>query len=178
MGGTMSKVLNKGLNAVRKIVDKHNIPGVYGPLIELFECDTKFATCVDVTAGNALFHIVVDTDETAAQILGLLNKSRSGRVTFMPLNRLNPSTVDMPVTQDVMPLINQLEFDEQFRPAVAQIFGKTLVCRKLHVAAEYARTMNLNCVTLNGDQVGFRVRVGFFGSRLPCFLLFVVVAPF
>jgi len=39
--------------------------------------------------GNRLFHVVVDTDATAARILEAMRRTRSGRVTFMPLNRLN-----------------------------------------------------------------------------------------
>jgi structural maintenance of chromosome 3 (chondroitin sulfate proteoglycan 6) len=40
------------------------------------------------TIGNRLFYIVVDTDETAAQLLEALRVSKAGRVTFMPLSRL------------------------------------------------------------------------------------------
>ena len=35
-----------------------------------------------------------------------------------------------------------------------QIFGKTLVCRSLDVAARVAKETDLNCVTMEGDQVG------------------------
>ena len=39
-------------------------------------------------------------------------------------------------------------------PASApQIFGKTLVCRSLDVAARVAKETDLNCVTMEGDQV-------------------------
>jgi structural maintenance of chromosome 3 (chondroitin sulfate proteoglycan 6) len=37
--------------------------------------------------------------------------------------------------------------------AVSQVFGKTLVCRNLDVAARVARETSLNCVTMEGDQV-------------------------
>jgi chromosome segregation ATPase len=36
--------------------------------------------------------------------------------------------------------------------AAAQVFGKTLVCRNLDVAARVARETDLNCVTMEGDQ--------------------------
>ena len=62
--------------------------GVYGPLVELFSCMEQMNAAVEVTAGNQLFHVVVDTDATATAIVEYLNRSMGGRVTFMPLNRI------------------------------------------------------------------------------------------
>ena len=44
-----------------------------------------------------LFHIIVDTDRTASQILSVMNKQKmAGEVTFLPLNKLQPSTPEYP----------------------------------------------------------------------------------
>lgn len=46
---------------------------------------------------NRLFHVVVDTDRTAAQILSIMNKQKmSGEVTFLPLNKLQPPSATYP----------------------------------------------------------------------------------
>lgn len=37
---------------------------------------------------------------------------------------------------------------------IEQVFGKTLVCKNLDVATDAGRTTDLNCVTIEGDQVG------------------------
>lgn len=37
---------------MRRICDEHSIGGVYGPVIELLNCDERFFTAVEVTAGN------------------------------------------------------------------------------------------------------------------------------
>jgi structural maintenance of chromosome 3 (chondroitin sulfate proteoglycan 6) len=34
----------------------------------------------------SLFHVVVDTDETASKVLDAMLKEKTGRVMFMPLN--------------------------------------------------------------------------------------------
>ncbi|KAL2316967.1 hypothetical protein Fmac_030843 [Flemingia macrophylla] len=44
--------VRRGLNSVRKICREYNISGVHGPIIELLNCDEKFFTAVEVTAGN------------------------------------------------------------------------------------------------------------------------------
>lgn len=57
-------------------------------LIELFEVLPQLNTAVETTAGNSLFHVVVETDEVATRLTELLNKGKCGRASFMPLNRL------------------------------------------------------------------------------------------
>ena len=42
-----------------------------------------------VTAGNQLFHVVVETDDVATTLVNHLNRTKGGRATFMPLNRLH-----------------------------------------------------------------------------------------
>lgn len=64
------------------------IRGVYGPFIELFKCIDQLSAAVEVTAGNQLFHVVVENDEIATTLVNHLNRMKGGRATFMPLNRL------------------------------------------------------------------------------------------
>lgn len=44
--------IRRGLTSVRRICDQYKIEGVFGSLIELLECDDRFFTAVEVTAGN------------------------------------------------------------------------------------------------------------------------------
>lgn len=101
----------------------------------------------------SLFHVVVDTDDTASKVLEVMLKEKTGRVTFMPLNRLKPKPVTFPQAPDAIPLIDKLKFDELHRKAFQQVFGKTCVCKDLTVAAAYVRSHNLNTITLDGDKV-------------------------
>lgn len=101
----------------------------------------------------SLFHVVVDTDETASKILELLNAERGGRVTFMPLNRLRPKHVDYPNNKDAIPLIKKLRYDPKFDVAFKQVFCKTIVCPSLEIASSYAKSSDLNGITLDGDRV-------------------------
>ena len=61
----IGKAKSNGLDAVSQLAKKHSIAGVYGPLIELINCPDEYKTAVEVTAGDQLFNIVVDNDETA-----------------------------------------------------------------------------------------------------------------
>jgi len=42
----------------------------------LIGVDANIATAADVTAGGALSHVVADTDETAATLVGALQRAR------------------------------------------------------------------------------------------------------
>ena len=56
---TLNKVTSVGLSGINQVVAKHQIRGVYGPLIELFECPEEYATAVEVTAGGRYVLIFV-----------------------------------------------------------------------------------------------------------------------
>ncbi|KAF8578490.1 structural maintenance of chromosome protein 3 [Ramaria rubella] len=154
LASMMDKDTGSGLRAVDRIAQRLDLDGVYGPLYRLCEIsDPKYNTAVELTAGNSLFHVVVDTDETASKVLDIMIKEKTGRVTFMPLNRLKPKPVAFPQAPDAIPLIEKLKFDELHRKAFQQVFGKTCVCKDLTVAAAYVRSHNLNTITLDGDKV-------------------------
>ena len=53
------------------------------------------------------------------------------------------------------------------RPAVNHIFGRTLICRDLEVAAHYANEQNIDAVTLDGDKVSKKgsMHGGFYDER-------------
>ncbi|KAF9900371.1 Structural maintenance of chromosomes protein 3 [Linnemannia zychae] len=153
LGASMDKNTSAGLAAVAHIAKSLNLTGVYGPLYELFDVEDEYDTAVNVTAGASLFHVVVDTEETATRILEALNKEKAGRVTFMPLNRLNPKPSTYPEANDAIPMIRKLNFDPKYSKAFEQVFGRALICRTLEIAATYSRSYNLNGITLDGDRV-------------------------
>ena len=142
---------SRGLDAVRRIKQQHNLTGCYGTLAELIDVPAHHIA-IEAVAGNSLFHYVVDNDETATRVLEQLNRERSGRITFMPLNRLRPKQVDYPNASDIRPLTALMQYDPMYEKAVQQVFGKSIICQNLTVAAQYARTHGLSAVTPDGDR--------------------------
>ena len=71
---------------------------------------------------RSLFHIVVDTDETAQRVLEVMNREKSGRITFMPLNRLRPKAITYPSgSNETIPLIKKLKFNPIYKAAMEQV---------------------------------------------------------
>ncbi|KAI4158686.1 MAG: hypothetical protein LQ342_007207 [Letrouitia transgressa] len=149
---TMDQNTSRGLAAVRRIKRQHHLDGIYGTLAELFEVDEKYRRAVEVTAGQSLFHCVVDNDDTASKAIEILQKERSGRITFIPLNRVNPRHGNIPKANDALPMIEKLDFNPMFEKAFVQVFGSTIICPNLQIAGQYARSHGVNGVTLDGDR--------------------------
>ncbi|KAL8932025.1 MAG: hypothetical protein Q9216_006991, partial [Gyalolechia sp. 2 TL-2023] len=148
----MDQNTSRGLAAVRRIKKQYNLDGVYGTLAELFEVNDRFKRAVEVTAGQSLFHYVVDNDDTATKIIEILQREKSGRITFIPLNRLRPKTANVPKANDAIPMIEKLQFDPMYEKAFQQVFGQTIMCPNLQIAGQYARSHGVNGVTMEGDR--------------------------
>lgn len=193
----VGKTILNGRESVRKVLQIFRERGgqfaqiadqYYGALIENFDCSKEFYTAVEMTAGNKLFHHIVENDKVGTKILQEMNKLKlPGEVTFMPLNRLytkdiqypdsNVSSIQEPrqifsfdqnsLFKDAIPMINRLQYDPKIEVTMKFIFGKVLICRSLEVATQLARSTNLDCITLDGDQVSHKGSLtgGYFDSR-------------
>ncbi|CAF9913597.1 MAG: Structural maintenance of chromosomes protein 3 [Heterodermia speciosa] len=149
---TMDQNTSRGLAAVRRIKRQHNLDGVYGTLAELLEVNDRFRRAVEVTAGNSLFHYVVDNDETATKVIEILQREKAGRITFIPLNRVRSRTGNVPKANDAVPMVEKIQFDPIYEKAFQQVFGQTIICPSLAIAGQYARSHGVNGVTLEGDR--------------------------
>ncbi|CAI4567383.1 AEH_G0029280.mRNA.1.CDS.1 [Saccharomyces cerevisiae] len=156
---TMSRSLANGIINVKEITEKLKISpeSVFGTLGELIKVNDKYKTCAEVIGGNSLFHIVVDTEETATLIMNELYRMKGGGVTFIPLNRLSlDSDVKFPsntTTQiQFTPLIKKIKYEPRFEKAVKHVFGKTIVVKDLGQGLKLAKKHKLNAITLDGDR--------------------------
>ncbi|KAJ8130553.1 hypothetical protein O1611_g3078 [Lasiodiplodia mahajangana] len=145
-----------GLESIRRLKQKHDIPGAYGTLAELLTVDEAYRLPVEQVAGASLFHYVVDNDETATFLVKALQKQAGGRITFMPLSRLQPKAAKLPNAQDAIPLLNKIRYNPEYERAFRQVFGTTIVCRDLTIGSQYAKSHGVNVVTLDGDTTNKR----------------------
>ena len=158
LNSTLPRNVAQGLAAVEQFAQEKNLEGYFGPLIDNFALKNDgFRTAVEVAAGNSLFHVIVDTDATAALLMKELERRKAGRLTFLPLNRIRPPPVTYPDANDVRPLIDvALEFDPYFDQAIRQVFGKKLLARDLDTASHFSKEFQLDAITREGDLVNRR----------------------
>ncbi|CCH60082.1 hypothetical protein TBLA_0C02740 [Henningerozyma blattae CBS 6284] len=150
--------LSQGISNVKEIVNKLNIPetSIYGTLGELIKVSEKYKRCVEIIAGNSLFNIIVDTDETASQIMNELIRMQNGRVTFIPLNRIeNGVNINYPSNEEsnCTALIKKIKYDKKFEKVIRNVFGKTIVVKDLQLGNRLCKEFKLQAITLDGDRI-------------------------
>ncbi|KAB2020157.1 hypothetical protein ES319_D07G048500v1 [Gossypium barbadense] len=141
-----------------KKFDRSKVKGVVVKLIKVK--DSSAMAALEVTAGGKLFNVVVDTENTGKQLLQ--NGDLRRRVTIIPLNKIQPSTVHPRVHQAAMKLVGKenaklalslVGYDEELESAMEYVFGATFVYKTTDAAKEVAfnREIRTPSVTLEGD---------------------------
>ncbi|XP_065904584.1 structural maintenance of chromosomes protein 2-like isoform X2 [Dysidea avara] len=138
--------------------DHNKVYGVVAKLVDL--TDHKYATALEVTAGGKLYNVVVDTEETAKQ---LLNNGRLQRhCTIIPLNKITSQQLPAKLVTKAQSLVGKdhvrsaldvVGYKPAIKPAMQFVFGSTLLCDQLKQAQQVAfdREVMTRCVTLSGD---------------------------
>ncbi|KAK2624652.1 hypothetical protein QTJ16_005845 [Diplocarpon rosae] len=148
---TMDGATSKGLLSVRRLKRQYNLPGAYGTIAELLDVNEIYRTATEQSAGASLFHYVVDNTETATFLVNKLFEERGGRVTFIPMDKVAKNKPKLPNASDAIVLLDRLNFDPKYKRAMEHVFGKTIVCPSLTIAAQYARSHQCNAITPDGD---------------------------
>ena len=107
-----------------------NLEGVHAPLMQLGTVDEEYSLALDVAFGGRLAHIVVDDPHAAYIAMELLNSSKSGRATFIPLNKIKkaPTKLQLPKNRGVIDFaINLVDFDDIYLDAFFYAVGDTLI---------------------------------------------------
>jgi len=88
------KPILNGRDSVRKVLDIFKNRGgqygsiaesYYGLVIENFECEQSIYTAVEVTAGNRLFHHIVESDRVGTYILKEMNQLSGGQKSLVAM---------------------------------------------------------------------------------------------
>lgn len=155
---SMPRATSQGLRALQNIVEREGLikgEQFFGTVLENMKLkDPKFQTAVEVAAQNALFHVIVDNDATAALLMKRLEDGKLGRVTFMPLSQLRvDSNLRYPQSNDVTPLLYTcIEYDPKVKRAMQQAFDRKMLARSPEIASEWSNKVKMDCVTLDGDM--------------------------
>ncbi|KAG5498490.1 hypothetical protein JKF63_02776 [Porcisia hertigi] len=164
--------LRQGLQSLAEVLHELRNPviaaAVHGPLIDLIEVVDGYKTAVEVTAGNTLFHVVVDSFDVSTTLLAEMNKRRKpGRVSFFPLDTCNGRPSDIATSPECSPLLSKVLCDERFKGVVAEVFGRTAVVASLETASAMVRKLQCDVITVDGDQLGRKggITGGFIDKR-------------
>lgn len=140
----------QGTHATR-IIRKAKLEGVHGLVAQLGQVDGRYQTALEVAAGGRMGQLVVEDDRVAAAGIELLKRERGGRATFLPLNKIRRPKGLPPLREAgaIDYALRLIDFEDQYEPIFAYVFGNTVVFGTLEEARQYIGKYRM--VTLDGE---------------------------
>ncbi|AVP49751.1 AAA family ATPase [Williamsoniiplasma luminosum] len=138
------------------------IGGVIGTLMSLVQVQEKHQVAISVAAAASMHSVVMKTSDDVKRAVEFLKRNQAGRVTFLPLNTLNPSTIQGPQRTAIQQQPGFIGFandivtiDEQYRAALDYALGTIIVVDNYDSAIMLAKNINyrFNIVTLEGERI-------------------------
>ncbi len=129
------------------------LPGIYGTIAELGKVDKKYSVALEIAAGARMQSVVVDNDEDAARAINYLKEKRLGRVTFLPLNKLEAAQKLSKIEKEgiIGYALNLVNYESKFGQAFWYVFRDTIVSDSLTTARRLMGGKRL--VTLDGELI-------------------------
>lgn len=139
--------------ATKKILELGK--GIYGTVSDLGETNSKYSLALETAAGPRIKSVVVDHDETAAKCIRYLKENKLGVVTFLPLNKIKPTSnqriKELTIKKGVIGLaVDLINYDPKFKNVFSYVFGNTLVVQDVNIARGIG-IGSARMVTLEGD---------------------------
>ena len=150
-----------GVRAILKVreTEPERFGGICGVIAELIRTEPDYELAVEVALGSAIQNIVTETAEDAQSGIEFLKRTKTGRVTFLPLDILRSRPFrgdDLLNETGVIGLASELlEYDPKYEVAVQQLLGNTVVVENLDTAIQLTRRFrhNARLVTLEGELI-------------------------
>ncbi len=153
---------SRGAGALKLLLEA-GLDGIHGPVAQLGEVEDSYRLALEVAAGSRLGHLVVDNEEIAAKAIEILKAKKAGRLTFLPLNRINPSNAlknqalarfqsEKEISNYSSPIgkaIELIKFEPIYNNVFSYVFGDTLVFKDLRSARKFIGKNR--AVTLEGE---------------------------
>lgn len=133
--------------------------GVYGSVAQLINVEQKYSVAVETALGGALQNIVVDNEETAKRGIRLLQETKAGRATFLPVtsvkgNRLAERGLD-DCTGFVALAVDIVGFQQELAGVFTSLLGRIAIAEDIDTATVIAKKYGykFKIVTLDGQVI-------------------------
>ena len=136
------------------VILQSGLSGVCGLVAQLGKVEPRYQLALETAAGGRLGQLVVEDDLVAAAAIELLKQKKAGRITFLPLNKIQSGRFSPTVALGyangfVDYAINLLECEGKYQNIFAYVFGNTVVFATLEAARGYLGQHRI--VTLDGE---------------------------
>ena len=157
--------LNNNLSvpkSVKSILDNPKFNGVHNVISSLIDTDSKYTMAISTALGGASSYLVVDTPNTAKELIYYLKNNNLGRATFYPLSVITGKSI----TSDVVDILNRedgyidvasnlVSYDSKYNNIISNVLGNVIVADSIESANIISNKINkrYRIVTLDGQVV-------------------------
>jgi chromosome segregation protein len=127
---------------------------------EVFTVDRKHETAIEIALGGAISNIITEDENIAKLLIEYLKKNSLGRATFLPLNiikgsRLNISNEIKNITGYLGLASDLISFDNKFKEVMDYSLGKTIIAENMEAALKISKlgSYKFRIVTLDGEVI-------------------------
>ena len=142
--------------------DKQIESAMKGVLGELIRVPAQYETAIEIALGQAVHHIVTQTDKDASYLITILKDGHMGRVTFLPIDVIKPRELETgyrkaaEIAKGYLGIASDLlEFPAFLSDIMSNLLGRIVITETLQQALLLASQTghSFRIVTLDGDVV-------------------------
>ena len=144
------------LNVTRQ--DKTKWKGIIGVVGELLEVPKKYEIAIVTALGGAIQNIVTASENDAKEMITVMKQRGIGRVTFLPMDTVRPSTpiheANLKSEKGYLGLAHELvQYDRAYDAIISSLLGRIIIVEDMHNASRIARQYGYKykLVTLQGE---------------------------
>ncbi len=144
------------------MASRDRFKGLRGPVSDLLSVPEETAPLVEIVLGNALNFLVVDNVSDAMQIIDEVNNVNKGRITCIPLSRLQHTNLSAPDRSglNIDLLIDRLQYEDSYEGLFQVLLGDVALVESLDDGLKYAETHPaLRLITARGETINFNREV-------------------
>ncbi|MGM9881729.1 MAG: chromosome segregation SMC family protein, partial [Bacilli bacterium] len=148
--------------AVKGILDNPKFRGVHDVISSLIDTESEYNLAINTALGGASSYLVVDTPNTAKELIGYLKENNLGRATFYPLSVITGRSIDTD-TLNILKSINgfidiaanMVTYDEKYKNIIFNTLGNVIITNDIDSANIISAKINkrYKIVTLDGQVV-------------------------
>ncbi len=151
-----------GADTVLQAARDGRLQGIVGPVASLIRVPAELETAIEAALGPHLHDIVVETLDDAGTAIQFLKRTRGGRATFLPLDRIaaahEPGPSITGLEGVVGPAVDLVEFEPRLVKVGHYLLGNATIVRDFETAlrllAHLSPTRPLQIAALTGEVIG------------------------
>lgn len=151
---------NRSLKNLMDRVDRKLTPHTEGIKVlgEVFTVPKGYETSIETALGSSISNVITETENIAKDLINYLKNNKLGRITFLPLNIINSSKLE--VNDKVKNIDGYLgiasdivHFNHKYTKVINYSLGRTIIAKDMDSAFKIAKIINYKyrIVTLEGE---------------------------